>query len=451
MPPHRRVAWSGGLAIAAVAAVVLGLLLMPEEPSPGLSPIALAAERTSELPGGRFSFKVEKIYESAHPARIRGGGWFNADREAVYEWADYYGEVSPAAPRDIRAVTIGRRSWKTSSVIAGYLPDGKTWQLDVEDREEYREDADTRITSSGNPHLQLELLRRVSTGTAKIGSETVRGVKTTHYRAELDAERYAALLKEKGATEHPGLLRRLVELQGGMGRIDAWIDGRGLLRRTAVVRPMEVGGGAGAVERQLTEFFGFGEVPVVQAPPRPQVFDSWAAGRALLREAIAGKGPGWMAGAGPRAMPIPKARFVRRANEICNRLEDRGKALSFRLGKLSAEAKTLQWRALQGSPEAARLFMPVMQRLAGEMSGLYTLAAEGMRDLGTLSPPPRDREMIDRWLRVQTAQLMQVARAADTIRSGSLTALDVGQPSGDPLGNYADRIAKRYGMKACAE
>lgn len=95
------------------------------------------------------------------------------------------------------------------------------------------------------PDRFLKELTKASKEVEKIGSEEIRGVTTTHYRAHLDKSKLGSDLNNDVADV-----------------VDAWIDDQGLPRRVRV--PFGSGKDAGA---EVVDLFDFG-VPVdVQAPP----------------------------------------------------------------------------------------------------------------------------------------------------------------------------------------
>jgi hypothetical protein len=94
-----------------------------------------------------------------------------------------------------------------------------------------------------SPDRLLNELIKSSTKVDKVGSEAIRGVDTTHYRAHLE--------QTKHETEPPV--------------VDVWIDGQGLPRRIRATR------GSGDDFAEVVDLFDFG-VPVdVKAPPANEI------------------------------------------------------------------------------------------------------------------------------------------------------------------------------------
>jgi hypothetical protein len=112
----------------------------------------------------------------------------------------------------------------------------------------------------------------VSTGVAKIGSETIRGVETTHYKATLD------LAKAVDRANVPASLRddlgKIVRRNGASLTIpaDVWVDNDGLARRIQLKLDLaKLAGPDGGMDvpalTMSMDLYDFG-VPVhVEAPP----------------------------------------------------------------------------------------------------------------------------------------------------------------------------------------
>jgi len=99
-----------------------------------------------------------------------------------------------------------------------------------------------------SPDRLLKDLIKASNKVEKLGSEEIRGVTTTHYRAHLDKSK----LGIDGKQNQPGV-------------VDAWIDEQGLPRRVRV----PYGGEDGPVA--IADLFDFGVSVDVEAPPASEI------------------------------------------------------------------------------------------------------------------------------------------------------------------------------------
>jgi hypothetical protein len=95
-----------------------------------------------------------------------------------------------------------------------------------------------------DPTKLLDYLRRVSNDVTKVGTETVRGAETTHYRATIDL---------------PG---------GGSLPIDVWIDDQGYARKATLDADA-----SGSHLNVVFEMYDFGAPVNVDAPPSSEVTD----------------------------------------------------------------------------------------------------------------------------------------------------------------------------------
>jgi hypothetical protein len=129
----------------------------------------------------------------------------------------------------------------------------------------------------GDPSQFLAYLETVSSDVKKVGSETIRGVETTHYKATLD------LGKAVDRADVPASLRDelhdLFDKSNGAGfaiPAEVWVDGDGLARRIQMTMNLGQLGGEFGIDdvpamTMSMDLYDFG-VPVhVEAPPAADV------------------------------------------------------------------------------------------------------------------------------------------------------------------------------------
>jgi hypothetical protein len=101
----------------------------------------------------------------------------------------------------------------------------------------------------------------------RLGSETVRGVHTTHYRSEFDTKQVLAAL--------PNVLRSAAQrLTPGLSRsmpVEVWVDDQGRMRRQVVSLTVK-----GETAKVRTELYDFGVRHTVTPPPTGQIADGTA-------------------------------------------------------------------------------------------------------------------------------------------------------------------------------
>ena len=97
---------------------------------------------------------------------------------------------------------------------------------------------------SASPAQQLDYLRAMA-DLEKVGTETIDGVETTHYRGEVDMRRYPDLVPEEDREEARRTAEKLIELTGrAKSPTDVWIDEDSLIRRQTMTmtqrKPVEM-------------------------------------------------------------------------------------------------------------------------------------------------------------------------------------------------------------------
>jgi hypothetical protein len=157
---------------------------------------------------------------------------------------DMNGVVDFGTRRSRTVETTGRKQDLIFDDLVAYLPRsdssaGKKWvstsfldepeeDLDVEDRRF------SLAIPMVSPVMSLELLMGALTGsTRRVGTETVRGTQTTHYRAKVAPDNAAREIDDEDRRE--GIIRTLQTLGANTEVIDTevWIDGDGLVRRVS--------------------------------------------------------------------------------------------------------------------------------------------------------------------------------------------------------------------------
>jgi hypothetical protein len=131
---------------------------------------------------------------------------------------------------------------------------------------------------STDPTKALDQLRAVSGRVERVGRESVRGVSTTHYRANADLRRYPNLVPPDRRDEARKGVERLIELTGTESfPEDVWIDSRKHIRRFAFAFRMRVPtlpGDRKMSMKMQEELYDFGAPVRVDVPPADQVVDA---------------------------------------------------------------------------------------------------------------------------------------------------------------------------------
>ncbi len=140
---------------------------------------------------------------------------------------------------------------------------------------------------SNDPSNALALLKGTADSVEEVGTEDVRGEKTTHYRATVDLRR---------ATEQAGAVRDRRQFEAFLDQfpsetiaVDVWLDDEGRTRRLRMDQPLpETPGlaappGAGVIV--TIELYDFGVDERIEIPPPDEVTDLTAQLSKLADEA----------------------------------------------------------------------------------------------------------------------------------------------------------------------
>ena len=119
---------------------------------------------------------------------------------------------------------------------------------------------------NGDPTQGLALLKGASDDIEELGTEDVRGVETTHYRATIDIER---AFREQGEVTDPDQFERFLDTLGATTiPVDVWIDDEGRVRRQSYEHSVP-GGKATAT----MELYDFGTDEPIELPSPEEVTD----------------------------------------------------------------------------------------------------------------------------------------------------------------------------------
>jgi hypothetical protein len=262
--------------------------------------LSQAASTSAEAPSGRFSFAFAvSSPELEQELGLSGEGAFDAASKRSSFSANLSGftallgglfagfaggdgpDVGDPSLWTIEAVRDGSTTFVKLPALAEALPEGKPW-VKAEDGRlleagsfELRE---FEQLSNADPKELLEALRELS-GEIEIevvGTETLRGVATTHYRVTVDAEGLAASASKERGQDLGGLTERLVE-QTGVSEvpIDVWIDGDGIVRKILLdIEATQPGDTEPSRATVSFELWDLGEPVEIALPPASQVADA---------------------------------------------------------------------------------------------------------------------------------------------------------------------------------
>ena len=234
-------------------------------------PFAFAGEGAFDRASGRSSFAVDmSSFAKLIGGFVAGLGGTNATDLPDFD--------DPEGWR-IEVIQDGAVGYVRFPALDDQLPPGKTWirgdagdasasGLDLDELEQF---------TKSDPRDALDALRAVTSDIETVGSEQLRGVATTHYRAVVDP---AELAKRSPASapSSQSLVDRIAT-QSGLGPVplDVWIDESGLVRKlTMSFEGTDPSASRSSEVSMSFELWDYGEAVEIDLPPASQVADASA-------------------------------------------------------------------------------------------------------------------------------------------------------------------------------
>ena len=266
--------------------------------------LAQSATTSAEASSGRFSFDLSlELPGTDEGFALSGEGAFdeaaNRARFAVDMssfakllggfFAGLAGPNAQGAPDfddpagwKIEVVQDGDVGYVRFPAFAEQLPEGKSWiRSDGEGvQADFDFDQFEQFTQS-DPRDLLESLRGVTSEVEVVGTETLRGVSTTHYRAVVEPDELAAKAPPAGQAETESLIDEITE-QSGVSEIplDVWIDDSGLVRKLSLAFSAEDATTGQSGDASLAfELWDYDEPVEIELPPASEVVDASAVRR----------------------------------------------------------------------------------------------------------------------------------------------------------------------------
>jgi hypothetical protein len=234
-----------------------------------LESVAHAATQTESAGSSRLAMVVSMEMEGKRAELVAEGafdykrsrGWMDLDLDALGAFGD-----GPSLGGAVRILVEGNTVWMRVPPSMRAATGGKPWAKTT---------AGSGALGAGvqqpDPSAMLDSLRGLSDSLEKKGRVSVRGVSTTHYRAEVDM---AKALAEAPAAERANAEAAL-KLLGAVDDIpvDLYIDDANRIRRMEMEYEFEVVGRSMAMEMKL-ELFDFGTPVTFERPASDQVAEA---------------------------------------------------------------------------------------------------------------------------------------------------------------------------------
>jgi predicted small lipoprotein YifL len=181
--------------------------------------------------------------------------------------------VPVAANEQWTVVTQGLVVYMHAPTLSRQLPGGKPWlKLDIRQLAKSRNAnlGQFRELTQNDPTQMLAYLKATSGKIQKVGTEDIRGVATTHYRAKVDLAKVA---QQAPANVRKAFRTSIIALEDSLGTdklpVDVWIDKDNLVRRFAEHLAVA---GAGAIDFSV-DFYDFGTPVTITTPPASETLD----------------------------------------------------------------------------------------------------------------------------------------------------------------------------------
>lgn len=230
-----------------------------------------AADTTAQAPGYRMSGTGSVSSSRTGALAMALSGSF--DRQ------DRTGSLTTTVQIDGRRIQIPEVfSQLTVYMSASAIPDaagltgGKSW-LKIDMSRTLGAIGASSLPTATDPTQFVDYLRAVSSDTTRVGTATIRGVKTTEYRAVVDLDRYPDLVS---AAQRPAVARSVKQLEAVLGGhtlpLHVWIDDHSLVRRLGFSFN-ECEANVKSSFAMTMDLYDYGPQPAPRIPPASSVYD----------------------------------------------------------------------------------------------------------------------------------------------------------------------------------
>jgi hypothetical protein len=238
-----------------------------------VDPVAEAATKTAKAGGEHADFQARVELPSIGSSfTMTGSGDFDNAKHIGRMSVDFSGD--PQISGKGEEVLKGTVIYMRFPFFENRLPGGKRW-LKIDLQKAGRSvgiDFNALMQSSnGDPAQMLRYLEAASRGVHKVGTETVAGASTTHYKAVIDFDKLAQTRPNEKSS-----IRRIEQLTGvKLVPVEAWIDGEHYVRKLTQTMTMRLPPQGTTMKMTTTyELSDFGKHVSVALPPDDQVFDA---------------------------------------------------------------------------------------------------------------------------------------------------------------------------------
>jgi hypothetical protein len=274
---------SRALAVA-ILALVLAVACGEPVDRPALRAITQAAGRVHDARTFRMSFSMtmsDVPGAASDSISITGRGAFDYQRQAgrmTMDMGPALGNLAPPGSARADVVIDGLVMYMRMPFLTRLIPGGRPWlELDLEElgRQAGVDIAALSQLGQSDPTHYLTFLSGASEDVREVGAQSIDGVATTHYHAELDLrkalEQAPAAVRERAQATIEQLEDVLVD---DTIPVDVWIDRQGLPRRMLFAYGVKVPESDDTFDiRYSAQISDYGGHIRIKRPPESQVTD----------------------------------------------------------------------------------------------------------------------------------------------------------------------------------
>jgi hypothetical protein len=263
-------------AVVAVLVIVVGAIAVATSGGGGRKVLTLAeaAAKTQSSHTARVEFTTTLPLAGFEGKEVLATGEYDFDRRLMrydQDITDVLKSTTPNVPAGAGKVTAVGQGYTLYMKMGAFeqIPQlaGKWMKLDLgQQTAALGVDLDKVAEFEGSgPASALAKLQALSGTVETLGTEDVRGVQATHYRATYD---FAQVYRDRGAVTDEAAFQKLLALYSSTtATSEAWVDDDGLVRRTVNVIPLKAN-----PQTAKAEFFDFGIKLNVTVPADADTF-----------------------------------------------------------------------------------------------------------------------------------------------------------------------------------
>jgi hypothetical protein len=270
--------------IAGALALVLAVACGDPVDQSALRAVSGAAAEVQDAGTFRMRFSMTMRDVPGAPSgsiSMTGRGAFDYERQTgrmTMDMGSMLGNLAPPGSGRVDMILEGLVIYMRMPFLTRMIPGGKPWlKMDLESigREAGIDLAALSQMGQSDPTQYLTYLSGASENVREVGEQRIRGVRTTHYHAEVDLQ----TVLEQAPPEIRDKARASVEMLEEMLAddtmpVDVWIDRRGLPRRMSSSYEMKVPESEETTEVTYSmELSAYGTKVRVKAPPASLVTD----------------------------------------------------------------------------------------------------------------------------------------------------------------------------------